>query len=81
MKMTLEQHDMRYTVETVNPKQDDFNSAEMKEIFSRLMVQSGFGPAVLETEDGGKYEYIDPDYEVVVKKEYLDKLEKAVAQK
>lgn len=75
MKITLEQHGMRYTAETVNPKQDDFNSGEMKEIFSRLMVQDGFGPSVLETEDGGKYEYVDPEYEIVVKKEYLEELE------
>lgn len=81
MKMTLESHDMRYTVETINPKQDDYDSRELKELFGRMMVQSGFPPSAIETDDGGKYEYIDPDYEVVVKKEYLDKLEKAAAQK
>lgn len=74
--MTLELYDNRYTVESINPKQMDYNANELKELFSRFLVLAGFGPSAIDTEDGGKYEYVDPDLEVVVKREYLDELER-----
>lgn len=74
MKLTLELYDERYTVETINPKQNDFNGDEMKELFSRLLVVAGFGASVLELGEGGRYEYVDND-EIVVKKEYLNELQ------
>lgn len=73
MKMTLELYDQRYIVETLNPKQNDFDSGELKELFTRIMVMAGFGPSVLDPEDGGHYEYVGDD-EIVIKKEYLDEL-------
>lgn len=73
MKITLELYDQRYIVETLNPKQNDFNGNEMKELFARIMVMAGFAPSVLEPSDGGSYEFVDDD-EIIVKKEYLEEL-------
>lgn len=53
MKITLEMHDEKYTFES---QQDDYNSNEVKEIFSRLMVQAGFAPNVLWLADGGHFD-------------------------
>lgn len=80
MKIMFEHYHNRYTIETINPKQDDFDAAELKELFSRLLVCAGYGPSVIDVAEGGKYEYVDPDYEVVVKREYLEELEEKVKQ-
>lgn len=53
MKITLEMYDHKYTFEA---PQDDFGADELKEIFSRLMVQAGFSPSVLWLADGGYFE-------------------------
>lgn len=71
MKITLELYDNRYTVETINPKQNDFNGEELKELFSRLMVAAGYSPSVIDLEsDSGGYEYVGED-EIIIKKEEL----------
>lgn len=71
MKITLELYDNRYTVETINPKQNDFNGEELKELFSRLMVVAGYSPSVIDLEsDSGGYEYVGED-EIIIKKEEL----------
>ena len=65
MKIVFEQYNTRYTVE------DDINSHdsnELKEIFSKILVQAGFAPSVIECEEGGEYQYVGED-EIVVKKE------------
>lgn len=71
MKIIYEAYGTRYTVET---DRNDHNATELKEIFSRILVQAGFGPDVVELEDSGHYEYVGED-EIVVQKEYLDELE------
>ncbi len=65
MKITYEAYGTRYTVED---ERDDHDSAELKEIFSKMLVQAGFSPSVVELDDGGGYQYVGED-EVVVKKE------------
>ena len=52
MKITLEMYDHKYTFEA---PQDDFGADELKEIFSRLMVQAGFAPNVIWLADGGHW--------------------------
>ncbi len=69
MKITLELYDTRYTVEN---DQNGQNAAELKDIFSRILVAASFPPSVIELEDGGRYEYVGED-EIVVKKEELNK--------
>lgn len=68
MKIALELHNTRYTVESDG---DDFDGNELKELFSRIMVVAGYSPSVIELGDGGEYEYVAED-EIVVKKEVLD---------
>lgn len=68
MKIALELHNTRYTVESDG---DDFDGNELKELFSRIMVVAGYSPSVIELDDGGEYEYVAED-EIVVKKEVLD---------
>ena len=60
MKITLEMYDSKYTYES---DRNDYNANELKEIFSRLMVQATFSPDVIETADWGHYkcEYVDDD--------------------
>lgn len=71
MKLTYEAYNTRYTVET---DRNNHDAAELKEIFSKILVQAGFSPNVIELDDGGRYEYLTDD-EIVVKKEYLEELE------
>lgn len=53
MKITLELHGTKYSVEEQG---DDFSSAELKEMFSRLLVQATFPPGVIDLADGGHFE-------------------------
>ena len=71
MKIILEIYDARYIVEIDH---DDLDANEVKEIFSRMLVQAGYSPAVIElNDDYGNYEYVGED-EIVIKREELDKL-------
>lgn len=47
MRITLEIHDMVCSVETEN---DELDSFEMKDLFSRLMVAAGYPACVVEAE-------------------------------
>lgn len=71
MKLIYESHGYRYSVEH---NSDDFDSGELKEIFSKILVQAGFSPRVVEfaENDGGRYEYVGED-EIVVKREEIEK--------
>ena len=69
MKIVLEQYNTRYTVED---DIDSHSAQELKEIFSKILVQAGFAPSVIDCADGGSYEYVDDD-EIVVKREEIDK--------
>lgn len=71
MKLIYENYGVRYTVETDS---QDHTAGELKEIFSKILVQSGFSPNVIEAEDGGSYQYVGDD-EIVVRKELLEELE------
>lgn len=62
MRITLSLYDGEYTIERNG---EDASPDELKELFSRLLVVAGFGPSVIELEDG-KYGFIDDD-EMVVK--------------
>lgn len=53
MKITLEMGNEKYTFES---QQDDYNSNEIKEIFSRLLVQATYPPSVIDPAEGGHYE-------------------------
>lgn len=53
MRITLEMHDEKYTFES---QQDDYTSSEVKEIFSRLLVQATYPPSVIDPAEGGHYE-------------------------
>lgn len=68
MKLTYEAYGTRYTVETDS---DDHDAAELKEIFSKILVQAGFPPSVVELDDGGEYQYVGED-EIVVKREDVE---------
>ena len=68
MKIVFEQYGTRYTVED---DIDSHDSHELKEIFSKILVQAGFAPSVIECEEGGEYQYVGED-EIVVKKEAID---------
>ena len=52
MKITLEMDKERYIVEAGS---DHYNAAELKELFSKLLVCAGYPPDVLQLEDGGRY--------------------------
>ena len=68
MKLTYESYGVRYTVET---DRDDHDAGELKDIFSRILVQAGFNPSVIELEDDeGGYQYVGED-EIVVKREEI----------
>lgn len=60
MRLTLEMHDQKYIFETL---QDDYTADEMKEIFSRLLVQATYPPSVIEPAEGGHFEceYVEED--------------------
>lgn len=53
MRITLEMHNQKYIFESPN---DDYRADELKEIFSRMMVQATYPPSVIETDEGGHYE-------------------------
>lgn len=53
MKITLELYDIKYTVEE---NRNDYTAGELKEIFSRLLVQASFSPSVIDPAEGGHYE-------------------------
>lgn len=53
MKLSLELHGVEYKVET---DRDVYSADELKEIFSRLLVQATFSPEVIEPAEGGRYE-------------------------
>lgn len=53
MRIILEMHDEKYTFES---QQDDYTSNEVKEIFSRLLVQATYPPSVIDPAGGGHYE-------------------------
>lgn len=53
MRITLEMHDQKYIFESSH---DEFSADEMKEIFSRLLVQATYPPSVIEPADGGHFE-------------------------
>lgn len=55
MKLVLELYDKKFTVEA---ERDDYTAEDLKEIFSRLLVQAGFLPDVLEPVGGGCYECV-----------------------
>lgn len=58
MKLTLEMYDNKYTFET---DKDDYNGDQMKEIFTRMLVQAGYPASVIDCADGGHFEckYVD----------------------
>ena len=70
MKITYEAYDQRYSIEYL--KVDDFTAGELKHLFSRLLVASGFPPSVIDQdeEDGGSYQWVGED-EIIVSKEEL----------
>lgn len=68
MKIVFEQYGTRYTVED---DVDSHDSRELKAIFSKILVQAGFAPSVIESEDDGHYEYVAED-EIVVKREQIE---------
>jgi len=47
----------------------DSTGEELKKAFSCLMVSAGFSPSNIETEDGGRWEYLDESEEVVRREE------------
>ena len=53
MKLSLELHGTEYSVET---DRDEYNVDELKEIFSRMLVQATFSPEVIELAEGGRFE-------------------------
>ena len=53
MRITLEIYDSRIIYESDN---DDYKANELKEIFSRMMVQATYSPDVIELAEGGHYE-------------------------
>ena len=58
MRITLEMYDSKYTYES---DRNDYNANEIKEIFSRMLVQATFPPSVIEPAEGGRYkcEYVE----------------------
>ena len=52
MKITLEMYDSKYTYES---DRNDYNANEIKEIFSRMLVQATFPPNVIEPAEGGHF--------------------------
>ena len=55
MKITLQMHDWTYTAES---KFNDYSADELKEVFSRLLVQATFPPSVIDDKEGGEWRYI-----------------------
>lgn len=76
MKLIYEAYGVRYTVED---NRNDHNAGELKEIFSKILVQAGYAPSVIDVEEGGEYRYVGED-EIVIKQERLDELEDKAAR-
>lgn len=53
MKISLELYGSTYSVEE---DREDYSASELKEIFSRLLVQATFCPDVIELSEGGHFE-------------------------
>lgn len=53
MRIILEMYDSRIIYES---DKDDYKADEMKEIFSRMLVQATYPPCVIEPADGGHWE-------------------------
>lgn len=53
MRIILEMYDSRIIYES---DKDDHTANEMKEIFSRMLVQATYHPNVIETAEGGHFE-------------------------
>lgn len=53
MRIILEIYDSRIIYESDN---DDYKADEMKEIFSRMLVQATYPPSVIEPAEGGHWE-------------------------
>lgn len=53
MKIILEMYDSRIIYES---DKDDYKADEMKEIFSRMLVQATYPPSVIEPAEGGHWE-------------------------
>lgn len=63
MKITFESYKTKYIVET---DYEDAGSREIMELFSRLLVVAGFPPSVIQDEsEGGRWEWVQEDEEVV----------------
>ncbi len=60
MRIVLEMYDSRIIYES---DKDDYKADELKEIFSRLLVQATYPPSVIEPAEGGhwKCEYEKDD--------------------
>lgn len=52
MRMTLELHGIKFSVEESG---DGFNADELKEMFSRMLVQATYSPEVIDLADGFCY--------------------------
>lgn len=53
MRITLERYNNKYIYESDS---EDYDANELKEIFSRMLVQATFPPDVIEPAEGGHYE-------------------------
>lgn len=53
MRIILEMYDSRIIYES---DKDDYRADEMKEIFSRMLVQATYPPSVIEPAEGGHWE-------------------------
>lgn len=53
MKITLESYGNKYIYES---DREDFDARDLKEIFSRMLVQATFPPSVIEPAEGGHWE-------------------------
>lgn len=60
MKIVLEMYDSKYTYES---DKNDYDASELKEIFSRMLVQATFSPEVIEPAEGGRFkcEYVEEE--------------------
>lgn len=65
MKITLEMYGDKVVAEI----SEDSPAWKIKDTFCRMLVVAGFSPSVLmEDEDGGRWEYVAEDEEVVKRK-------------
>ena len=65
MKITLEYYDNIYTVECA----DAYTADKVKEVFSRMLVQAGYPPSVIDDSEGGGWVYLGENEMVVERKE------------